>query len=232
MLSIDETVLLSKALYTILKVEGCFRKNDFRERYGNQLIRIGQQLNNLSRKLVITNNHMEEYLQLYNEKIPNEPQMTKWDAFIELNTLFCSFGLTHYELLKRFFIEVLDLEHLSSISKTRIGKTPTFGELVNIFKNLPNYSNKMTEMLDNDFRNALAHDSWYLGNKNMKYIVNNKLVQIPLSRIPQKINIIGAVYSTISNCYTEDFFPEYVEVYNKGLKDEIQKTIPLFGMNN
>ncbi len=232
MLSDTEAISLSKSLYTILKVEKCFTKNDFIERYGNQLIRIEKQFNNLNRKLAIVRCHIEEYRQLHNEKTPNEPQMTQSDVFIELTTLYCSFGLAHYELLKRFFIATLDLEHLSAIAKTKIRKPPTFGGIINTFKGLPNYNDKMAEMLDKDFRNALAHDSWYLGSNEMKYLVNDKLVQIPFLKIPQKIKIIGRAYTTISECYTMDFFPEIVDAYNKGLKNEIQKITPLFGMND
>ena len=229
MFTIDEIESLSKSLYTILRVEDCFKKTDFHERYGKQLLRIGKQFNNLNRKNEIGNNHLEEYLKWHNQKIPNESPMTKFDFFIEINTLFCSFGLTHYEFLKRFFIETLNLKLFRTKTKSKIKSVPTFGGLVKAFEDLPNFNQEMKDMLDTDFRNALAHDSWYLEDNEMRYMTSKrKLIQIPIAKIPQKINTIVGVYSTITKCYFEEFFPEILNQY-ADLKNSINDYFPLYG---
>jgi len=231
MLTVNEIETLSKSLYTILRVEDCFKKSDFHERYANQLFRIGVQFNNIQRKKEITNNYLEEYLKWNTEKASDLP-MTKYDCLVELTTLLCSFGLTHYEFLKRFFIETMILDRLGSRTGIKFSTRVTYGTFVKAFEKLPNFDKRMNEMLDEDFRNALAHDTWYLDENGMKYAnFKKEIIAIPFSKIPQKINMIGITYTIITKNYFQDFFPEMVKIYEKVGSKEINKLFPLYGMN-
>lgn len=225
-----EIIALSKSLYTILKVENLFKKTDFRERYGQQLLRIGAQFNNINRKKEITNNYLDEYLKWNTEKVP-DPPMTRFDCLVELTTILCSFALTHYEFLKRFFIESLDLILLFSKTNMKYYPRPTYGSLVKSFENLPNFDKKMNDMLDEDFRNALAHDTWYFDKDGLRYNnLKQEIITIPFGEIPKKINTIVIIYSVITNNYYQDFFPGIEQQYQKERK-EINKLFPLYGMN-
>lgn len=231
MLESNEVEILSKSLYTILKIEDLFKKSDFHERYAKQLFRIGQQFNNLRRKEYITSNHTEEYLKWNSQKTPDYP-MTKHECLIEITTLLCSFGLTHYEFLKRFFIETLLLDELSNKTGIDIGKNPTYGTLVKAFRKLPNYDEKMNIMLDEDLRNALAHDTWYFEGTKMEYRnFKNQIIEISPTKIPQKINTVLIAYTVITTKYFQDFFPEIVEFYDKIGSRKINELFPLYGMN-
>ena len=155
--------------------------------------------------------------------------MSKEECLTELTTLLCNFGLTHYELLKRFFMETLIRNKLGT---TRIKQNTTYGTIVKSFELLPNFDIKMREMLDNDLRNALAHDTWYFTENHLMYKnLKNELVQIPFARIPQKINTIIEVYSVITSSYWRDFERDAVRAYNIIGSKKINKIFPLYGMD-
>lgn len=230
-LQLQEVESLSKSIYTILKVENLFQKSDFHERYAKQLFRIGEQFNVLRRKEQITNDFSEEYIKWHNEKAPDLP-MTKNECLVEITTLLCSFGLTHYEFLKRFFIETLFLDKLQMETSVHIGKTPTYGTLIKSFQKLTNYNQKMNELFDVDLRNALAHDSWYLENTGLQYKnFDNKIITISYTELPLKITTIGGAYTFITSNYFKDYFPDIVQLYDGIGSKRINEFFPLYGMN-
>ena len=231
MLEVAEAKTLSKSLYTILKIEDLFQRTSFQEKHLRQLNRISHQFNTINRKIRITNNHVEDYIKWNSEKTPEHP-MTENECFIESVTLFCSFELAHYELLKRFFLEALLLDKLGNKTNKTINAKSTYGTLVKSFKALPNFDTKMHEMLDEDLRNALAHDTWYFEDNQMRYNnFSNELVKIPITQIPQKFNIILAAYSTITRNYYEDFESDMIKIYKTIGSKKINEGFPLFGMD-
>ncbi|MGI0059895.1 MAG: hypothetical protein ACREBJ_09020, partial [Nitrosotalea sp.] len=168
MITRDSVVSLSKSLFAILKVENCFIKTEFHERHEKQLYRNMLQFNNLNRILEIGEHHLENYLKWNNQTVPNMP-ITKYNYFIELITLLCNHGLASYELLKRFFLETMDLDKLTKISGQQIRLDSTWGQLSTAISKLPNVSEQITtELFDIAFRNTLAHDSWYLHEGSMR----------------------------------------------------------------
>ena len=226
MLDIDEVAILSKSLYTILKIEDLFTKTAFREKHLMQLNRIGRQFNIISRKRDITNNYLEDYIE-WNSKRTSSPPMTKEECLTETTTLLCSFGLTHYELLKRFFIEALDIDKLDIKQKNKFAVT--YGTIAKSFENLPCFDIKMREMLDTDLRNALAHDTWYFNNDNLVYEnLGKELVEIPFAEIPQKTSIIVAVYATITQNYWEEFEQDTMKDYNEIGSQKVNEIFPLY----
>ena len=227
---------MSKALYTILKVENFFKQTNFEERYQNQLFRIGYQLNTINRKIHIFNNYADEYIKWHNDKT-STPPMTKEEYLIETTTLLCSFGLAHYELLKKFFLEALSLDKMRKAytkhdSRTQSSNKTTYGALVKLLRECPNFNVKMCEMLDVNFRNALAHDTWYLEDNQMRYTIpGGQQIKIPIKYIPQKIFTIIQVYGTITTNYFEYYEPNVVEDYNKIGSKKFNKIFPLYGMD-
>ena len=239
MLDLAKTQTLSKSLYTTLKVGDFFKKSNFHERYQYQIIRLGYQFNTLSRKYNIAKNYGIEYLSWINNRTL-EPPMTTVDFSIELSTLLCSFGLAHYELLKRFLLEVLDVNKMykacmpkNSTKRSRNQERITYGQLVNLLQECPNFTTEMLEMLDVDLRNALAHDTWYFSNNQIAYMnLRKQTINISFEKFPQKIFIITQAYTTISNCYMKDYESDTVETYNKIGSKEFNKIFPLYGMND
>ena len=157
--------------------------------------------------------------------------MTKEECLTEITTLLCSFGLTHYELLKRFFIEALDVGRLDIRQKNK--SAVTYGTIIKSFEKLPCFDIKMCEMLDNDLRNALAYDTWYFNNGDLVYEnLGKELVKIPFAKIPQKINIVVAMYMTITQNYWEEFEQDAINDYNEIGSQKVNEIFPLYGMDN
>jgi len=188
------------------------------------------QFNNLNRILEIGENHLESYLQWNNQNIPNMP-ITKYDHFIELITLLCNHGLATYELLKRFFLETLDLELLNSKTNSKIIKTSTWGTLTMAISKLTNVNEQISnELFDIDFRNTLAHDSWYLDEGSMRYVApkNKKEIAIPYARLHEKIQLIFVFYHVMTDQYFRLYFPEMTQEYENGLGKVMDIIFPLY----
>ena len=205
-----------------------FKKTDFHERYGNQIVRNHLQLNNLIRRFEIGEYHLENYLEWNNAYIPTMP-MRKIDYIIELTTLFTNHGLATYESLKRFFLETLDLEKLNEITKEKIHSTSTWGSLSRAISKIPCVNQKViTDLFDVDFRNALAHDTWYFEDISMKYLdMKGNVVTVPFKVLVPKIHTIFGFYNFTTNDYFEEYVPELIEQYTK-MEEKMNKDIPIF----
>ena len=221
----NEVRALAKALYIIIKKQGLFKEGVIKKNYDGQIERMGHQLNILSRKRDILQNHLQEYVK-WNSEHTLKPPMTENECLVEFTTLYCNFGLVHYEALKRFFLHTLHIDMLD------IHPTSTYGAIAQSFKKLSGFDPRMSEMLDNNFRNALAHDTWHIRNSWFMYhIRDDKLVKIPISDIPTKIHAIGAVYVEITEKYTKDFTPGVIQDYEAMGRSEVNKRFPLYGMD-
>lgn len=229
MLTRNEVESLSKSLFTILKVESCFIKTDFHQRYEKQLFRNMSQFNNLNRVLQTAEHHLDDYVQWNNQILP-EMQMTRYDYFVEVVTLLCNHGLATYEFLKRFFLETMDLELLNKKTESRLHKGSMLGAFVESIAKLPNVNNKITDdLFDVGFRNALAHDSWYLHDGSMRYVepkTKNEIVY-PYPQLHEKIQIIFGFYHVITDQYFKTYFPEMVQMYEDGLGDIMDSIFPM-----
>lgn len=233
MITKNETYSLSNSLFTILKVENCFIKTEFHSRYGNQLFRNMHQFNNLNRILQIAEHHMDEYIQWNNETIP-EMKINNYDLFIELLTLLCNHGLATYEILKRFFLETIDLESLNNKTKSRVKKHSTLGTLVDAICELPNVNEKIkNELFDIGFRNALGHDTWYLEKNLFCYVEpkSNQKITLSLQQAHQRIECIFIFYWAISQNYTKLFFPEVIKEYDEEFKQIMDEVFPIYIAN-
>lgn len=230
MLTKDEVISLSKSLFTVLKVEDCFIKTEFHQRYEKQLFRNMHQFNNLNRVLQIAEHHLDEYIRWNNQIVP-EMQMTKYDYLIEVMTLLCNHGLATYEFLKRFFLETIDLELLNKKTESRLHRGSMLGTFVEAVAKLPSISSKITEdLFDVGFRNALAHDSWYLHDDAMRYVdpkTKNEVV-FPYSQLHEKIQIIFGFYHVITEQYFETYFPEMVRAYKENIGEIMNFIFPMY----
>lgn len=228
MLNSKEIEQLSKSFFTNLKIMNLFKKTEFHERYGNQIIRNHRQLNNLVRRFEIGEHHMENYLKWNNEHIPTMP-MTKFDYTVELTTLFTNHGLATYEALKRFFLETIELEKLNEITKERIHSASTWGSLTRAISRVPCVDQRViTELFDVDFRNALAHDTWYFENNSLKYLdMKKNIVTILFKDLVPKIHTIFGFYVITTQNYFEAYFPELKEQYAQ-MEADLNKEIPIF----
>lgn len=230
MLTKDEVESLSKSLFTILKVEDCFVKTEFHQRYGKQLLRNMHQFNNFNRVLQIAEHHLDEYIQWNNQTLP-EMQMTQYDYLIEVITLLCNHGLATYEFLKRFFLETIDLELLNKKTGSNLHKGSMLGDFVKAISKLPNVNNKITdELIDVRFRNALAHDSWYLHDGALRYVetkTKNEIVY-PYQLLHEKIQIIFGLFHIIKDQYFRTYFPEMVMEYEDDLGKLMDFIFPMY----
>lgn len=220
MLTINEIERRTESFFTVLKVEELFVKMPFHERFGNQLTRNMIQFNNLMRKFEVGDNKLEDYINWHNQNIP-DPPMSKTDFTLELTT---------YELLKKFFNEVINIEKLNQITEPRtpLKKTSTLGTFLKSFYKLPNLNTEeLEELFDIGFRNALAHDTWYLDSKGLRYLDMDKLILIEFSSIERKIKSVYGIYSLIVRWYTENFFPEVMESYDEKTVNDL---FPLYGL--
>ena len=218
---VQETESLATALYTELKQQGWFRESlpdvlkdyDRQEkmRHKHRMERRLFQINAHLRKLAtLDNDNFHSYLQW------NAQHVDMWiqseDLLVEFATLFCTTGLVYCEALTRFFNLTLH--------RSRLGKRPeqpTYGSIVYAFKqNLGGFTERMQTMLDVDFRNALAHDSWYFNEaiSRFRYLRKNQTdASIPFYRLPMKIISIIVLYDTITGKYFNDFMPNGLQHY-------------------
>ena len=228
--NLDETIALAESLYNILKAENLFKKAITGDDRVFRIDRLRHQLNILARKECILENHMEEYIAWCNSKTL-APPVTKAELLIEMITLWCNYGLVHYELLKRFFLAALNVEQLPTLNR-KITTRSTHGAIVKSFELLPNFTSKMAEMLDNNLRNALAHDSWYVESNQFTYKSKDKhLIRMSFQVTIQKLKNIGQTYSTIHQCYMQDFMPEILQDYEEIGQTNVDKMFPIYGMN-
>lgn len=229
-----EVITFAKSMFTVLKVEDLFIKSPFHERYFHQLTRNMIQFNNLMKKFEIGDNSLDSYLEWHAKNTP-EPMMTRFDFRIEITTLLSNHSLATYEFLKRFFLQVINLVLLNSKTKSKIKTTSTLGSILEAVSKLPNINpESLSKFFDIDFRNALAHDSWYLDLDGMRYLnPDNSLILIPYSKLQEKSSIIIALYSTITSEYFKIYYPEVVQYYEKeGGDEEANFFFPLYGMNS
>ena len=220
----NEVRALTKALYVRLKRQGLFKEWVEGKNYPEKLERMRHQLNILSRKREIIQNYLSEYMQ-WNMEYTNLP-MPVDECLVEFTTLYCNCGLVHYEALKQFFLRALHIDKLN------VKQHYTYGQIVKSFEKLSGFDPRMSEMLDNDFRNALAHDTWYIKDDSFMYshVRDDKLVKIPIYDIPEKINTILILYVEIKKKYTKDFSPDVVKNYETRGRSEVNKEFPIYGM--
>lgn len=228
--NLDETIVLAESLYDILKTKNLFKKAIISDDRLFRIDRLRHQLNILARKEHILENHMEEYIAWCNNRTL-APPVTKTELLIETITLWCNYGLVHYELLKRFFLAALNIERLPILNR-KITARSTYGAIVKSFESLPNFTSKMAEVLDSNLRNALAHDSWYVESNQFTYKSKDKhLVRMSFPITVQKLKNIGQAYSTIHQCYLQDFMPEILQDYEEIGQTSVDKVFPIYGIN-
>ena len=218
---IRETENLAGSLYMILKREGWFKTDLSKilerytkldeKRYKLRQERMLTQVNMLQRKLaILDNDNFNSYLDWNNQHV--DWGITKEDVFVEFVTLFCHMGLVYHETLKRFFIHTLHKNKL--VTKNSY---ITYGAIVQSFnKNLVGFTSNMNKMLDKEFRNSLAHDTWYFDDnvEFFSYSTSEQTkVSIPFYEIPMKIISIMQTYETITDKYYKDFMPKNMKYY-------------------
>ena len=219
---VQETESLAAALYAALKQQGWFKERlpdvlkdyDRRERmrHKRRIERRLFQFNAHLRKLAtLDNDNFCSYMQWNAQHV--DMGIQREDLFVEFATLFCTTGLAYCEALTRFFNLTL---HRDKLGK-RV-KQPTYGSFAHAFKqNLDGFTESMQTMLDVDFRNALAHDSWYFNEIVSRFRYPRKKqtdASIPFYRLPMKIIAIIVVYDTITGKYFNDFMPNGLQHYD------------------
>lgn len=229
-----EVITFVKDLFTIIETEKLFIKSPFHDRYYYQLTRNMIQFNNLMKKFEVGDHNLEGYLEWHAKNTP-DPPMTRFDFRVELTTLLTNHTLATYEFLKRFFTQVIDLDNLNSKTNSKIKVTSTLGSILIAISKLSNVNKELTDkFFDIDFRNALAHDSWYLDLDGMRYLdPDNNLTLIPYSNLQEKTSTVFALYTTITNEYFKNYYPEVIQYYeNEGGDKEANAIFPLYGMNS
>ena len=233
-MNLDEIEKESSRIYTILKVENLFKKTDFNERYLPQLTRNMIQFRNMYRKLLIAENKLlPKYLKWYDENFSEFP-MNESDFLLEILTLLCNHGLATFELFKRFFLNTINLELLNSKSNMNLNQRSMLGEIIKAIKKLEFIAPKKLDMVvDTEFRNTLAHDSWYLEGNQFKFKDTNGTDRyLSLEELHENIRKIMMAYKVISSKYGEDYEPESIEAYKNQYKKYMDNIIPLSPHNN
>jgi hypothetical protein len=232
MLNFDEIKNDTSKIYRILKEKNCFQETDFNERYLPQLHRNMLQFKNISTKLFIAKTKSKEFLNWYDQNIPKF-QYDAYDFRLEIITLLCHHGLSTFELLKRFLLNTLNLSEINKKSNLSISKTSMLGDVVKAIKKIVFIKPKrIDELIDNEFRKTLAHDSWYLEDNYFKFRNTNGVdKQLSLNDVYFNVVKIWFVNKIISMRYTEDFYPESIELYDNNLGKIMDEVMPLYPDN-
>lgn len=223
LLNLEETIKESNALYDNLKQQNIFIKSNLIERWGAQTQRNLIQFDNLMRRVKIAEKNIQNYLGWYKVYVPENP-MNEAQFTMEAITLLCYQGLSIFEHFKRFLLLTIDLQKLNKIVNGRLTNHSTIGSLIEAITKLPNIDkNKINELFDMDFRNSLAHDSWYIEDEYWKYVkTDGQPVVLKFEELARKIEFIHGSASIIIIRYNQDNFPEIAQFYsdfNKKFKD-------------
>jgi len=219
-------------IYRILYEKNCFHHTEFNDRYLPQLERNMIQFKTISTKLFIAKTKSKEYLEWYEKNIP-QFRFEKRDFQLDIITMFCHHALSTFELLKRFLLNTLDLNTVNAKSNSSLSNTSMLGDIVKSIKKIVFIKqDRIDNLIDNEFRNTLAHDSWYLENDIFKF-KNTKGVdrQLSLNDVYSHVIKIWLVNRTFSIRYTEDFYPEQIEMYESGLGKIMDEVMPLYPDN-
>lgn len=219
-------------IYTILKAKNCFQETDFNERFLPQLTRNMIQFRNISTKIFIGQTKSIEYLDWYKNNLP-QFHFDEEDFHLEIITLLCHHGLSSFELLKRFLLYTLNLSEVNKKSNITLTKTSMLGDVVKSIKKIIFIKQDIIdELFNNEFRNTLAHDSWYLENNLFKF-KDTKGIDRSLSMNDVYSNVIKIwmVYTMFTKKYTQDYYPECIEMYNDKLGKILDDVMPLYPDN-
>ena len=203
-------------IYQILNKEKCFQKSDFNKRYLPQLRRNMIQFKNISTKLSVAKLKSEEYLNWYKVNMPKF-RFDESNFQLEVMTLLCQHGLSTFELLKRFLLNTMNLTEINTKTNSKLKVTSMLGDVVSVMKKITVIkNNQIDDLINVEFRNTLAHDSWYLENNIFKF-KNTKGIsyQLSINEVYSRIIRIWSVNKTFTEMYTKEYYPELVELYNK-----------------
>jgi hypothetical protein len=80
-----------------------------------------------------------------------------------------------------------------------------------------------------EFRNTLAHDSWYLENNLFKFMsTQGRQHELSVNDVYHHVVKIWFVNRAITKKYTEDYYPEIVELYEKELGTIMNEAMPMY----
>ena len=229
MINVDNIKNETTEIYKILNTKKCFQQTDFNSRYLPQLERNMIQFKNISTKLFIAQTKSKEYLEWHKRNIP-QFQFNENDFHLEIITLFCHHALSTFELLKRFLLNTLDLNKINQNYNVNLTKISMLGDIIDAIKKIASIKpNVIDELMDKEFRNTLAHDSWYMEDGLFKFM-NTKGInrQLSLTKVYSNVIKIWFVNKTFSTRYNEDYYPECIEMYDNGLGKIMDEVIPLY----
>ena len=216
-------------IYRIINEKKCFQESDFNERYQPQLQRNMIQFKNISTKLLVVKSKSKEYLNWYKVNMPKF-RFDESDFQLEVMTLFCQHGLSTFELLKRFLLNTMNLTEINTKTNSKLKVTSMLGDVVSVMKKITVIkNNQINDLINVEFRNTLAHDSWYFENSIFKF-KNTKGIscQLSIDEVYSSIVRIWFVNKTFIEMYTKEYYPESVEFYNKELSTIMNEAIPLY----
>jgi|APSaa5957512535_1039671.scaffolds.fasta_scaffold04523_2 hypothetical protein len=216
-------------IYRILKEKNYFQESDFNTRYLPQLQRNMRQFQNISTKLVVAKLKPKEFVNWHNQNVPTLCY-DESNFQLEVMTLLCQHGLSTFELFKRFLLNILDLEKINEKTNSTLKNTSMLGDLVNSLKKiLTTKTNQIDNLIDVEFRNTLAHDSWYLDNNFFKFMsTKGRQHELSVNDVYHHVVKIWLVNRAITKKYTEDYYPEIVELYEKELGTIMNEAMPMY----
>ena len=216
-------------IYQILNKEKYFKKSDFNGRYQPQLERNMIQFNNIITKFEVEKSKSKEYLNWYKVNMPKF-RFDENNFQLELMTLLCQHGLSTFELLKRFLLNTMNLTEINAKTSSKLKVTSMLGDVVSVMKKIIVMKNSpIDDLINVEFRNTLAHDSWYLENNIFEFkSIKGISCQLSIDEVRSKIAIIWLVNKTFTEMYTKEYYPELVELYNKKLSTIMNEAIPLY----
>lgn len=157
-------------IYRILKEKDYFQESNFNTRYLPQLERNMRQFQNITTKLTVAKLKPKEFVTWHNQNLPTL-HYDENNFQLEVMTLLCQHGLSTFELFKRFLLNTLNLEKINKKTNSKLKATSMLGDVINSLKQiLTTKTTQIDNLIDVEFRNTLAHDSWYLENNLFKFV--------------------------------------------------------------
>lgn len=170
------------------------------------------QSNAYKRRLLV----MKEYEQFIKNRFNITDQEVIHETFVEDITTRIFMILQTCEGLKRFCINYIDLEQLKQITRLKLKKQPTYGEIITHFVKLIK-DEKINDLFGNETRNLFAHFNWYMFKEGC---ITTTKGRIEFNELDCKMSNIYKVYNDITVKYRVDLcdnkltIPEKMEINN------------------
>lgn len=142
--------------------------------------------------------------------------LTEEIFMFDLMRHMASFYLSEIEMLKKIFRDMLDLKRLN------LNPTATLGEMLEaLSKRCGINKQSMKQLFNVEFRDALAHDSWYFENRKFTYKTKGgKIEQWTIDEFGGELISLSVLTEQICLKYLKKFEPDKVSEAEKWIKEK------------